>query len=136
VTRRLVVRRPAIRVGGPEPDPGKMKALVEEAVSRLDKLTDRDEEFLRRFGKWRRPEHLPKYPIEAWANTRIYWSDVEDGIVEAAPFVRSFPEKADRILVGEVARFCAEAIHGRFATDETMRIFRLDLLRRLDDLGF
>jgi hypothetical protein len=130
----LIVRRPGIHVRDPEP--GEIENLVDETVERFKKLTTRDEEFARRFGKWNRPEHLPRYPIERWANTLISWSRIEPGIVEAEPFVRAFPERTDRVLVGEIARFCAEGIHGKFATDETLRIFRLDLLRRLDEVGF
>ena len=131
---RIVVRPPGVNIR--DPGDGEIDSLVEEAVDRLGKLTTRDDEFGRRFGRWRRPEHLPRYPIEAWANRLITWSRVESGIIEAAPFVRSFPEKADRVLVGEIARFCAEAVHDRYATDTTLRVFRLDLLRRLDAVGF
>lgn len=119
-----------------DPEPGEIDNLVEEAVERFTRLTTRDDEFTRRFGKWRRPDHLPRYPIEKWAQTRISWSRVDPGIVEATAFVRSFPEKTDRVLVGEIARFCAEGIYDKYATDETLRIFRLDLLRRLDEVGF
>lgn len=131
---KIVVRRPGVFVRDPEP--GELDRLADEAVARFERLTARDDEFTARFGKWRRPEHLPRYPIEAWANARITWSRDVSGIVEAAAFVRSFPDPADQVLVGEIARFCAEGIHGRFATDETLRIFRLDLLRRLDEVGF
>lgn len=131
---KIVVHRPGVLIG--DPDPGAVDNLVDESVERLEKLTTRDEEFTARFGKWRRPEHLPRYPIEAWANVHVQWSRVESGILEAADFVLAFPEKTDRVLVGEITRFCAEGVHDEFATDKTLKIFRLDLLRRLDEVGF
>lgn len=130
----VIVRRPGVNVRDPED--GEIDELVEEAVERFGKLTTRDDEFVKRFGRWRRPDCLPRYPIEDWAERMITWSRVDPGIIEAAPFVRSFPEKADRVLVGEIARFCAEAVHDKYATDTTLRVFRLDLLRRLDAVGF
>ena len=132
---KIIVRRPGVIIGR-DPEPGDISNLADEAVDRLEKLMTRDEEFTARFGKWRRPEHLPKYPIEAWAHTRITWSRVDPGILEAAAFVRAFPEKTDRVLVGEIARFCAEGVFDKYATDTTLRVFRLDLLRRLDEVGF
>lgn len=135
IDSKVVVRRPGVNLER-EPEPGEVENLVDEAVARFERLTTRDEEFERRFGRWRRPGHLPRYPIETWANRLITWSPVDPGIVEAAEFVRSFPERADRVLVGEIARFCAEALDGKYATDQTLRIFRLDLLRRLDAVGF
>lgn len=132
---RTVVRRPGVHLGR-TPEPVEIENLVDEAVERFGRLTGRDEEFERRFGRWRRPGHLPRHPIETWANRLIRWSEFDPGIVEAAEFVRMFPERTDRVLVGEIARFCAEAIDGKHATDQTLRIFRIDLLRRLDAVGF
>ncbi len=133
---RGIVVRPGVHLDARDPEPGEVDRLVDEAVARFERFTDRDAEFERRFGRWRRPEHLPRYPIERWANRLLRWSEHDPGIVEAAAFVRSFPDRADRTLVAEIARFCAEAIEGKFATDKTLNLFRLDLLRRLDAVGF
>lgn len=130
---RYIVRRPGVIIGREDPD---VEHLVDEAVDRFEKLTTRDDEFTSRFGKWKRPEHLPKFPIEKWANELITWSRIDPGILEAASFVRSFPERTDQVLVGEIARFCAEAVFDKYATDTTLRVFRFDLLRRLDEVGF
>lgn len=129
--KKMIVRRPGVYVSE-----GRLDGMVEEAVARLDPLVARDEEFLRRFGRWTRPSHAPKYPIETWANAWIRWDPRGDGIVDIEPFVRCFPDRADQVLIGEIARFVVEEVIGKFATDETLRVFRLSLLRRLDDVGF
>lgn len=126
--------RPAVVVG--DADPRRIDRLVEEAIARLEKLTDRDEEFRRRFGKWTRPGHSPKYPIERWAAAWVRWHPNLEGILDVEHFVRSFPDKADRVIVGEIARFVAEEYMDKFATDKTLNTFRIDLLRRLDSVGF
>lgn len=126
--------RPAVVAGAD--DPRRIDRLVEEAVARLEKLTDRDEEFRRRFGQWTRPSHAPKYPIETWAAAWVRWHPNLEGILDVEGFVKSFPDKADRVIVGEIARFVAEEYMDKFATDKTLNTFRIDLLRRLDDVGF
>ena len=126
--------RPGVIVA--EADARQIDRLVEEAVARLTKLTDRDEEFVRRFGKWTRPEHTPKYPIEAWAEAHVRWHPNLEGILDVEHFVKSFPDPADRTIVGEIARFVAEEYMDKFCTDKTLNTFRLDLLRRLDVVGF
>jgi hypothetical protein len=137
--KKLIVRRPGLRPG-PHVDAGKLgravDGLVEEAVERLSKLTDRDDQFLRRFGRWARPSHAPKYPIETWVTAYVRWDPRGDGVVDVEPFVKCFPERADRVVIGEICRFVVEEILGEFATDETLRVFRLSLLRRLDAVGF
>lgn len=137
--KKLIVRRPGMRPG-PHVSEGKLASaidgMVEEAVDRLTKLTGRDGEFVRQFGRWTRPSHAPKYPIETWATAYIRWDPRGDGIVDVAPFLQCFPEKSDRIVIGEIARFVVEEIINKFATDETLRVFRLSLCRRLDTVGF
>lgn len=132
MTRLRVRRRPVID----SVDPRALDAIVEEAVERFRPLEARDAEFARRFGKWTRPDTVPRYPVEVWAKTRIRWDPRGDGVVDAAAFVRTFPDPADRTIVGEIARFVVEEYEGRFATDETLRLIKTNLLRRLDAVGY
>lgn len=115
---------------------GTLNEIVDEAVERFRKYASRDEEFVARFGRWRRPGHAPTYPVELWANRWIRWHPEMDGVIDVERFVRSFPDKADRVLVGEIARFVSEPSIGLFATDKTLNSFRIELLRRLDAVGF
>lgn len=110
--------------------------LVAEATERLDPLMAEDQAFERHFGRFRRPDAAPRYPVDRWAREHIRWSEHEPGIIEAARFIRCFPDPADHAVVGEIARFCAERIEGEFATDKTLNVFRLRLLRRLESVGF
>jgi hypothetical protein len=128
----LVRRHPVVD----QIDEKALDAIVEEAIERFRPLEDRDAEFVRRFGKWTRPDNSPSYPIERWAMTRIRWDPRGDGIIDAAAFVTAFPDTADRTIVGEVCRFVAEEYEGKFATDDTLRSFKINLLRRLDAVGY
>jgi hypothetical protein len=137
--KKLIVRRPGLRPG-PHVDDAKLRGaidgMVEEAVDRLTKLTGRDGEFVRRFGRWTRPSRAPRYPIVEWATACVRWDPRGDGVVDVERFLNCFPEKSDRIVIGEIARFVVEEVMGKFATDETLRVFRLSLCRRLDSVGF
>jgi hypothetical protein len=126
--------RPGVVVA--DDDPRRIDRLVDEAIARLEKLTNRDEEFHRRFGRWTRPDHAPKYPIEAWAAAWVRWHPNLEGIIDVEHFVKSFPDKADRVIIGEIARFVAEEYVDKFVTDKTLKSFRIEFLRRLDAVGF
>lgn len=132
MNRILVRRRPVVD----HLDERSLDRIVEEAVERFRPLEARDDAFTRHFGKWKRPDNSPTYPIERWVNTRICWHRCGDGIVDAELFVRAFPDKADKVLVGEICRFVVEEYEGKFATDDTLRAFRTNLLRRLDAVGY
>jgi len=112
-----------------------LDGIVEEAVERLGKFQTRDAEFEARFGKWTRPEFAKRYPLEAWVNKFIHFSPVEEGIIDVKPFLlRMAPE--DRRIAGEIARFVSEEVEGKWATDSTLKMFRLSFARRLDACGF
>lgn len=109
-------------------------ALVDLAVERLGKFTERDREFEARFGRWQRPSFARRYPLEEMKNL-IDWSRLDREILDLAPFVNALA-KEDRHIAGEVARFVYEEIESRPATDKTLNVFRLHYLRRLDALGY
>lgn len=129
--RLRVRRRPVVD----EVSERQLQQMAEEATERLRSLEGRDAEFTRQFGKWTRPDSAPKYPIERWAK-EVRWHPFGEGILDAAPFIRRFPDPADHAVVGEVARFVAEEYQGDFATDKTLRSFRVNLIRRLDAVGY
>ncbi len=118
-----------------ELDDNSLDRIVDEAIERFRPLETRDADFERRFGKWYRPDQSLKYPIEQWVN-RIVWHACGNGIIDADRFVKSFPDRADRTIVGEICRFVTEEYEGKFATDTTLRSFRANLLRRLDLVGY
>jgi hypothetical protein len=109
-------------------------ALVDLAVERLGKLTERDGDFEARFGRWQRPSFARRYPLEEMKRL-IDWSHLDREILDVAPFINALA-KEDRHIAGEVARFVYEEIESRPATDKTLETFRLHYLRRLDVLGY
>lgn len=109
-------------------------ALVDLAVSRLERYTSRDAEFEARFGRWQRPSFAHRYPLEGMSHL-IDWSRLDPEILDVAPFINALA-KEDRQIAGEVARFTYEEVERMPATDKVLNTFRLNYLRRLDALGF
>lgn len=108
---------------------------VQEAIERtIERNTQRDPEFLSRFGRWQRPSFAPKYDLDRMKHL-IRWSPFEKGIIDAAPFINSL-QKFDRVIAGEIAKFTAEEVHGKHATDKVLNTFKLQFLRRLSEVGF
>lgn len=111
-----------------------VKELVDETVAKLERFTTRDEEFEARFGRWKRPDFMPKYKLEAFSGL-IRYSCIDKEIIDAAPFIKQLRVE-DRFLAAEIARFEFETIKDEPATDKTLNTFRLSFLRRLSALGF
>ena len=109
-------------------------ALVDLAVERLGKFTERDRDFEARFGRWQRPSFARRYPLEEMKHL-IDWSRLDHEILDVAPFVNALARE-DRWIAGEVARFVYEEVERLPATDKTLNTFRLHFLRRLDALGY
>jgi len=109
-------------------------AIVDLAVERLTKFTERDRDFEARFGRWQRPSFARRYPLEEMKNL-IDWSHLDPEILDLAPFINHLA-KEDRYIAGEVALFVYEEIERAPATDKTLNTFRLHYLRRLDALGY
>jgi hypothetical protein len=118
------------RVGGVNVD-----QLVEEAVERLRRFEDRDAEFERRFGKWTRPSFARRYDLQRLVNLHVRWLPEIEGILDVKPLLMQLAPE-DRRIAAEIARFVSEEYEGKFATDKTLKTFRLDLARRLDACGF
>lgn len=108
---------------------------VQEAIERtIRNNTQRDPEFVSRFGRWQRPSFAPRYNLDRMKGL-IRWSPHEEGIIDAAPFIKSL-HKVDQVIAGEIAKFTAEEIHGKPATDKTLNTFKLQFFRRLAEVGF
>ena len=112
-----------------------MKQLIEEAVERLGRHADRDDEFIARFGRFRRPEFAARYPLMELLRRFVRWDPLGESVIDVSGFVRGLREE-DRRIAGEIARFVCEAYEGRPATDKTLNLFILDYGRRLDACGF
>jgi len=110
------------------------EALVDAAVCRFSRWTERDAEFKRRFGRWTRPSFARRYPL-AEMKRLIRWSTLDPEILDLAPFINEML-KEDRRIAGEIALFVFEEFRDAFATDKTLNLFRLSYLRRLDTCGF
>jgi hypothetical protein len=109
-------------------------ALVDLAVERFNKFTERDREFEARFGRWTRPAFARRYPLDEMKQL-IDWSTLDPQILDVSRFVNTLARE-DRYIAGEVARFVYEEFEYRPATDKTLHTFRLHFLRRLDALGY
>lgn len=108
--------------------------LLEFAINRINKTTNRDREFLAQFGSWTRPKFARRYDLEKMQYL-IDWGIHDKSILDVVPFIKNLAFE-DRIIAGEIARFCEEEIHDKFATDKNLKIFRLSFIRRLDACGF
>lgn len=108
----------------------------DEAVERLRRFTERDAEFAGEMERrrWSRPGSAVRYDLDA-RKSLITWSAVDPNILDVKRFVRSFAV-VDRTTAAEVAIWVSEEFHGRFATDKTLNLIRLNILRRLDACGF
>jgi len=112
----------------------KVDQLLDAAVARLDPLTERDEEFAARFGRWERPSFARRYRLEEMQRL-IRWQAGVDGIMDLRTFVSALAPE-DRRLAGEIARFVSERYQSCPATDKVLNTFRMDLMRRLELCGF
>ena len=117
------------------PGPTHRGAVVEEATERLAVFTRRDAEFARRFGRWQRPDFMPRYDLER-LQALVRWHPDQVGVLDIEPLLRMLRCREDRKIAGEIARFVAEEFVDAPATDKTLGLFRLHLLRRLDACGF
>lgn len=116
-------------------NPGSVvSSLVEEALARLEKYTGRDAEFLARFGRWERPSFAPRYNLDALV-ALVRWSPWDPSILDAEPLILHLAPE-DRRIAAEIARFVAEEYENAPASDVTLKLFRLNLARRLDACGF
>lgn len=108
--------------------------LVDKTVDNLERHTHRDDEFERQFGRFSRPDGMPRYDLLRRARL-ISWSSDQEGIIEAAPFIRSLLE-CDRPVAGQIARFTAEEFEGEPASDTILNRFRNHYFRRLVMVGY
>lgn len=116
-------------------DTRRLSDVAEEAAERTTRFTRRDAEFAQRFGRWQRPDFMPRYDLERHRHL-ICWHPHQEGVLDVDPFLRTLRLKEDRQIAGEIARFVAEEFFDKPATDKTLGLFRLHLLRRLDACGF
>lgn len=107
--------------------------LAGELTERLVKHVARDREFENRFGRWRRPEFARRYPLDEMKHLIRFSPDGQ--VLDAGPFVLALAPE-DRYVAADVARFTFEEFQDAPATDKTLNLFRLHLLRRLDVVGF
>ena len=113
--------------------------LAGDAVDKLAPFLAGDEEFEKKFGKWARPEHLPRYPLERWAKLLGYGAPLnvqQDRVIEAEAFLACFP-KFERSIVARIVEFVYDEMASeKRAGDKTLNLFRLQLIRRLENVGF
>lgn len=109
-------------------------ALIEDGLERLTRYTTRDREFEAHMGKWTRPPHLRRYPLERFQSL-IRWHPADKSTLDVAPLIRSL-DKHDRFIAGEIARFVAEEFLNQPASDTVLHRFACQYLRRLDSCGF
>lgn len=112
-----------------------VNSLVEEALARLENHQTRDDEFLARFGRWQRPEFAERYPLRALINRTVRWDPRSGDVLDVSNFVRGLREE-DRYIAGEIAHFVAEEYVGKFVTEKTLNLFKIDFARRLYVCGF
>lgn len=108
--------------------------IAEEGIERLAKHTHRDAEFASRIHNWMRPEGAPRYDLDR-RKSLIRWLPTEEGVLDVELFLRSL-QPPDRVKAAEVAMWVAEEFAAKPATDKTLNMFRLNLLRRLDACGY
>ena len=113
---------------------GSPGVLVDAAVGHLEQLTARDREFESDFGSYRRPAFARRYPLEGLLALVRYAPNLPE-VIDVAPFVLALAEE-DRWMAGEVARWVYAEFEHAPATDKTLGMFRLNLARRLEALGY
>lgn len=107
---------------------------IDAAIDSTSAIVERDNEFLRQFGNWERPGFAQRYDLDKMKDL-INWSVYDSSILDVAPFIKRLAEE-DQYIAAEIARFCEEEIHDKYATNSNLKKFRLNFIRRLDACGF
>lgn len=109
------------------------------AIDRLlevhEKYDYKDRKFEELFGSFERPSFARKYNVKLLVNRYVNYSLYDESIIDVAPMIRSL-NKEDRYIVAEIVRFVYQYYDSKYATDKTLNLFKLELIKRLEDCGF